>query len=90
MRAMLPQRSHKGASPSRLTRKRGVFYWRRRLPNGREVAISLTTRGYREAEHRAGLVNGAFDGAWRKAMAESGSEKAGPGAKLLEPTSATE
>jgi hypothetical protein len=42
------------------------------LPNGGEIAISLTTRGFREAEHRAALVNGEFDGAWRKAMADSG------------------
>lgn len=65
MVAMLPQCSH-------ITRKRGVFYWRRRLPGtlGREIALSLKTRHFREAEHRSGLIDGAFGAAMRKAMSE--------------------
>ncbi len=49
---MLPQRSH-------ITKKRGVFYFRRRLPvplNG-EVALSLRTRNFREAEFLAAALN---------------------------------
>lgn len=63
---MLPQCSH-------ITRKRGVFYWRRRLP-GRdrgEVAISLRTRRFREAEHRAALLTEAFGAAWTRATVEA-------------------
>ena len=46
-----------------LTRKRNVYYWRRRLPGwprGAEVAVSLGTRRFREAEHLAALADEAF------------------------------
>ena len=48
--------SHKGRTDaSHLTRKDGVFYYRRRLPEhlGTDVALSLGTRRFREAEHLA-------------------------------------
>lgn len=52
---MLPQRSH-------ITRKRGVYYYRRRLPNSinREISISLKTRNFRVAEAAASTLNIAF------------------------------
>ncbi len=52
MAKTLPQCSH-------ITRKRGIFYWRRRLPKpwGAEIAISLRTRHFREAEHSAALID---------------------------------
>ena len=42
---MLPQCSH-------ITKKRGVYYYRRRVPKspGREVSLSLRTRVFRVAE----------------------------------------
>ncbi|WP_328805645.1 site-specific integrase [Sabulicella rubraurantiaca] len=60
----LPQCSH-------ITRKRGVYYWRRRLPGTPrgEVALSLRTRRYREAEHLASRLDMAFGAAWRRAKA---------------------
>src|SRR5687768_3276604 len=63
---MLPQRSH-------ITRKRGVYYYRRRLPapSSGEVAVSLGTRHYREAEHRAGLLHAAFVDATRSMTSPS-------------------
>ena len=42
---------------------------------GREVTLSLRTRHFREAEHRAALVGDAFPEAWRlarRAMADGG------------------
>lgn len=72
---MLPQCSHNGSHLGgvhqprlarswghHLTRKRGVYYYRRRLP-GRlagEVTLSLRTKLYREAEHRAERVDRVF------------------------------
>ena len=52
---MLPQCSH-------MTRKRGVYYYRRRLPKPHqgELALSLLTRRYREAEHLAALLDQTF------------------------------
>ena len=52
---MLPQCSH-------MTRKRGVYYYRRRLPHPHkgELALSLLTRRYREAEHLAALLDHTF------------------------------
>ena len=54
------QSSHKPAHKAhadalRLTRKDGVYYYRRRLPRhlGTEVSVSLGTRNFREAEHLA-------------------------------------
>lgn len=55
--------SHKGhADASRLTRKDGVYYYRRRLPDhlGTDLALSLGTRQFREAEHLAEVLNSAF------------------------------
>jgi hypothetical protein len=67
MGSRLTQRSHKcsrGTSSvaSRLTRKRGVYYYRRRLPSrlGTDVALSLGTRKYREAEHLAEALDAVF------------------------------
>lgn len=58
MFAAHPQLTH-------ITRKNGVYYWRRRLPGLQrgEVSLSLRTRRFREAEHRAALVDGAFGAA---------------------------
>ncbi|HEX3882405.1 MAG TPA: site-specific integrase [Stellaceae bacterium] len=52
---MAPQCSH-------ITRKRGIYYYRRRIPcrPGREVAISLLTRDYREAQSRAERLDRVF------------------------------
>lgn len=52
---MLPQCSH-------ITRKRGVYYYRRRLPAPGlgEVAVSLQTRHFRCAEYLAGLLDPVF------------------------------
>ncbi|MGH6879767.1 DUF6538 domain-containing protein [Hypericibacter sp.] len=70
---MLPQRSHKcshicshnsiESDGSHVTKKRGVFYYRRRLPSppGGEVAVSLGTTNYREAEHLATMLDEAFN-----------------------------
>lgn len=46
-----------------LTRKDGVYYYRRRLPEhlGTDVALSLGTRRFREAEHLAEQLDEAFD-----------------------------
>ena len=58
---------------SRIAKKRGVFQYRRRLP-GRalgEVAVSLRTRDLREAEHLAGILDGAFPDAWNRAVSEA-------------------
>ena len=52
---MLPQCSH-------ITRKRGVYFYRRRLPFGLtgEVTLSLRTRTYREAEWLAQQLDEEF------------------------------
>lgn len=52
---MLPHCSH-------ITRKRGIYYYRRRLPWPRrgEVAVSLGNARYREAEHLAQLLDQTF------------------------------
>lgn len=49
---MLPHCSH-------ITRKRGVFYYRRRfpMPLKGEVALSLRTRKFRKAEFLAAALN---------------------------------
>lgn len=64
MSPKLPLRSHKCShkDASRIVRKRGVYYFRRRLPEplSGEIAVSLTTRNYREAEHLAEVLNSAF------------------------------
>ena len=63
----LPQCSHIGSRSGRvevahLTRKRGIYYWRRRLPArlGGEVSLSLGTRGFRMAEYLAAMLDGEF------------------------------
>src|SRR4051812_33759630 len=56
---MLPHCSH-------ITRKRGVFYYRRRLPapcHG-EIAVSLKTKCFRLAEYRAGVLDSEFRRVW--------------------------
>ena len=60
MSPKLPSRSHKDASG--IARKRGVYYFRRRLPEplSGEIAVSLATRNYREAEYLAEVLNTAF------------------------------
>jgi hypothetical protein len=52
---MLPQCSH-------ITRKRGVYYYRRRLPGFAkgEVAVSLRTRSFREAQWFAARLDHEF------------------------------
>lgn len=67
MGSALPQCSHIGMRPARvevahLTRKRGIYYWRRRLPArlGGEVSLSLGTRGFRMAEYLAAMLDGEF------------------------------
>ena len=56
----VPQGSHKC---SHITRKRGIFCYRRRLPGvaDGELCISLRTRRFREAEHRAAIMDGVFN-----------------------------
>jgi integrase len=54
---------------SHIAKKRGTFYYRRRLPGGRgDVALSLGTRSFREAEHRAAILDRAFGEAWQRAQ----------------------
>jgi hypothetical protein len=52
---MLPQCSH-------ITRKRGVFYFRRRLPKplSGEITLSLRTRVFREAAWLTHTLDAAF------------------------------
>jgi hypothetical protein len=52
--------SHKGRPGcSHLTKKEGVYYYRRRLPDhlGTDVALSLGTRNFREV-NRPGFAGG--------------------------------
>ena len=67
MRRTVPQRSHIG---SHISRKNTVYRYLRRLPVeiGGEVTVLLSTRNYREAEHRAALLDHAFRGALRRAL----------------------
>jgi integrase len=60
VRKSLTQVSHtKRAAASHLTRKDGIYYYRRRLPDhlGTDVALSLGTRNFREAEHLAEAID---------------------------------
>jgi len=60
----LPQRSHKRShNCSHIASKRGVLYYRRRLPRPLvgEVAVSLRTRSFHLARHLASLLDPAFD-----------------------------
>lgn len=79
MSQTLPQCSH-------ITRKRGLYYWRKRLPRPLpgEVAISLRTRHFREAEHRAAILDRAFREALNKAMDQSTGKLADLNAILRE------
>jgi hypothetical protein len=54
------RKQHADASP--LSRKDGVYYYRRLLPPrlGTDVALSLGTRNYREAEHLAAALDISF------------------------------
>src|SRR5277367_6361782 len=54
---MLPQCSH-------ITLKRGVYYYRRRLPRypKRELTLSLRTRSFREAQWLAAKLDREFPG----------------------------
>jgi integrase len=60
---MLPLRSH-------LTLKRGIFYYRRKLPLPHigEVAVSLRTSHYREAQHLARVADLAFRSFFRSVL----------------------
>lgn len=60
---MLPLRSH-------LTLKRGIFYYRRKLPlpYSGEIAVSLRTDHYREAQHLARVADSAFRKFFRSAV----------------------
>jgi hypothetical protein len=62
----VPQRSDKH---SHIVRKKGVYCYRRRLPGLRcgEVCLSLSTREFREAEHRAAILDQACGAALRRA-----------------------
>ena len=53
-----------------MTRKRGVYYFRRRLPHPHfgEVTLSLGTRRYREAEYLAAAVASQFNNVTAKKM----------------------
>ena len=55
---MLPHCAHTG---SHITRKCGVYYYRRlpETPAG-EIALSLGTRNFREAQHLAGILDRVF------------------------------
>ena len=74
----LPQRSH-------ITRKHGIYHYRRRLPGhtAGEVTLSLATRAFREAEHRAAMIDGGFGDAWGRALS-SGADGARLAAVLRE------
>lgn len=75
MASKVPQRSHIG---SHITRKKGLYRYRRRLLDGHpgEVCLSLSTRNFREAEHRAGLLDQGFHSAWRRAVNDAEANRA--------------
>ena len=62
----MPQKVPQG---SHIVSKNSIYRYRRRLPDVArgEVCTSLRTRNFREAEHRAALLDRAFDGALRRA-----------------------
>lgn len=66
MRSVLPQCSH-------ITRKRGIYHYRRRVPghNGGEIVLSLSTRHYRSAEALVVALDRTFQKAWRYAVVEA-------------------
>jgi integrase len=57
----LTPRSHQNAQ--HVARKRGVYYFRRKLPEplSGEIAVSLSTRAYREAEYLAEALTELFN-----------------------------
>jgi integrase len=67
LRARSPQCTH-------ITRKRSVYQYRRRLPapHSGEVMLSLGTKLYREAEHRAALLDETFSRVWERVVGMSG------------------
>ena len=67
---MLPQCSH-------ITRKRGIYYYRRRLPGATkcELALSLRTRMFPEAQWLSQRLDGAFQRVFQR-MAESNTARA--------------
>jgi integrase len=64
----VPQGCHNG---SHIARRKDRYWYRRRIPGmqRREICVSLRTRHYREAEHRAALLDQAFGDALRRAQA---------------------
>lgn len=70
MAKRVPHRSHIKRKPD------GSYHYRRRLPGQLgEISISLGTRHFREAEHRATLIDSAFRQSWERAQtAVSGTE----------------
>ena len=71
---MLPQCSHKC---SHITRKRGVYYYRRRLPKPffGEIAVSLHTKAFLEAAWLSQRLDSAFERALR-GMTETSNKRA--------------
>ena len=71
---MLPRCSH-------ITRKRGIYYYRRRLPGAtkRELALSLRTRMFPEAQWLSQRLDGAFERVLQR-MAEQNKDRADIGA----------
>lgn len=67
---MHPQKS---PTLAHITRKRGVFYYRRRFPRPLvgEIGLSLRTRNYRRAEHLASCLDTELLRALRQRMTES-------------------
>jgi len=51
-----------------ITKRRGVYHWRRRLPGQAkgEIMVSLRTRRYREAEHLAAVADDGFAREWER------------------------
>lgn len=64
MPSACPQGTH-------ITRRRGVYHWRRRLPGQPkgEIMVSLRTRRYREAEHLAAVADDGFSQEWKRLVA---------------------
>ena len=62
---------------SRITRKRGVYYYRRRLPkpSSGEIAVSLRTKVFPEAEWLSQRLDSAFERVLQR-MTESSDRRA--------------
>jgi hypothetical protein len=78
---MLPQRSH-------ITKKRGVYYYRRRIPKSpdSEVALSLQTRMFRVAEYLATWLDQEFRRLTEDVTTDDKTDLCGHPAKLPEAT----